>query len=79
LYVKEYIAARDGNAVNVKLLLQYDASPDVTDDHGWSALQWGARNPEIVLLCEEALRSRRPEVPVSISNIGYAGTKISSK
>ncbi|KAH8554577.1 hypothetical protein BGW37DRAFT_405434, partial [Umbelopsis sp. PMI_123] len=55
-------AARDGNAVNVKLLLQYDASPDVTDDHGWSALQWGARNPEIVLLCEEALRSRRPEV-----------------
>lgn len=45
-------------------MLQYDASPDVTDDHGWSALQWGARNQEIVLLCEEALRSRRPEVPV---------------
>ncbi|KAI8576266.1 hypothetical protein K450DRAFT_179544 [Umbelopsis ramanniana AG] len=60
-------AARDGNATNVKLLLQYDASPDVTDDHGWSALQWGARNQEIILLCEEALRSRRPEVPVSFS------------
>jgi ankyrin repeat protein len=51
--------------VNVKLLLQHDASPDVTDDHGWSALQWGAGNQEIVLLCEEALRSRRPEVSVS--------------
>ncbi|KAI9279718.1 hypothetical protein BC943DRAFT_363723 [Umbelopsis sp. AD052] len=64
-------AARDGNATNVKLLLQYDASPDVTDDHGWSALQWGARNQEIVLLCEEALRSRRPEVPVLSTSSQY--------
>ncbi|KAM3586816.1 hypothetical protein VKS41_001872 [Umbelopsis sp. WA50703] len=64
-------AARDGNAVNVKLLLQHDASPDVTDDHGWSALQWGAGNQEIVLLCEEALRSRRPEVSLPISSTQY--------
>ncbi|KAF7730544.1 hypothetical protein EC973_001925 [Apophysomyces ossiformis] len=54
-------AARDGNLPIVKMLLSYNASPDITDNHGWSAIQYAERNPKIVQLCEEALRCRRPD------------------
>ncbi|OAD07154.1 hypothetical protein MUCCIDRAFT_133745, partial [Mucor lusitanicus CBS 277.49] len=52
-------AARDGNVPIVKMLLGYHASPDITDSHGWSAIQYAERNPEIVQLCEEVLRMKR--------------------
>ncbi|KAI8393691.1 uncharacterized protein BYT42DRAFT_640825 [Radiomyces spectabilis] len=52
-------AARDGNLPIVKMLLYYMASPDLTDNHGWSAIQYAERSPEIVQACEEALRKRR--------------------
>ncbi|KAG2222029.1 hypothetical protein INT45_003674, partial [Circinella minor] len=55
-------AARDGNLPIVKTLLSYNASPDITDAHGWSAIQYAGRSPEIVQLCEEALRCRRHEL-----------------
>ncbi|KAI9249209.1 hypothetical protein BDA99DRAFT_564557 [Phascolomyces articulosus] len=55
-------AARDGNIPIVKTLLSYNASPDITDAHGWSAIQYAGRSPEIVQLCEEALRCKRHEL-----------------
>lgn len=53
--------ARDGNIPIVKMLLDYHASPDITDSHGWSAIQYAERNPEIVQLCEQVLRIKRSE------------------
>lgn len=51
------------------MLLGYHASPDITDSHGWSAIQYAERNPEIVQLCEEVLRMKRSElVSVSVKN-----------
>ncbi|KAK4517996.1 uncharacterized protein ATC70_001345 [Mucor velutinosus] len=58
-------AARDGNVPIVKMLLAYHASPDITDSHGWSAIQYAERNPEIVQLCEEVLRIKRSELVTS--------------
>ncbi|KAL0136013.1 hypothetical protein V8B55DRAFT_1395629 [Mucor lusitanicus] len=58
-------AARDGNVPIVKMLLGYHASPDITDSHGWSAIQYAERNPEIVQLCEEVLRMKRSELVTS--------------
>ncbi|KAI8096436.1 uncharacterized protein BX664DRAFT_363869 [Halteromyces radiatus] len=55
-------AARDGNLPIVQMLLGYGASPDITDSHGWSAIQYAEKNPDIVQLCEEALRTRRPDI-----------------
>ncbi|CAO3598400.1 unnamed protein product [Absidia cylindrospora] len=55
-------AARDGNLPIVQMLLSYDASPDITDSHGWSAIQYAENNSEIVQLCEEALRRKRPDI-----------------
>ncbi|KAI9493692.1 hypothetical protein BDB00DRAFT_928824 [Zychaea mexicana] len=55
-------AARDGNLPIVKTLLSYNASPDITDAHGWSAIQYAGRSPDIVQLYEEALRCKRPEL-----------------
>ncbi|SAL96596.1 hypothetical protein [Absidia glauca] len=55
-------AARDGNLPIVQMLLSYDASPDITDSHGWSAIQYAEMNPDIVQLCEESLRRKRPDV-----------------
>ncbi|CDS02745.1 hypothetical protein LRAMOSA00149 [Lichtheimia ramosa] len=52
-------AARDGNLPIVKTLLSYNASPDITDAHGWSAIQYAGRSPSIVQLYEEALRCKR--------------------
>ncbi|GAN01683.1 conserved hypothetical protein [Mucor ambiguus] len=60
-----YAAARDGNVPIVKMLLGYHASPDITDSHGWSAIQYAERNPEIVQLCEEVLRMKRSELVIS--------------
>ncbi|KAG2201829.1 hypothetical protein INT47_004386, partial [Mucor saturninus] len=54
-------AARDGNVPIVKILLDYHASPDITDSHGWSAIQYAEVNPEIVQLCEAVLRIRRSD------------------
>ncbi|CEG63058.1 hypothetical protein RMATCC62417_00266 [Rhizopus microsporus] len=54
-------AARDGNVPIIKTLLRYSASPDVTDSHGWSAIQYAERNPEIVQMCEQVLRVKRAE------------------
>ncbi|KAG0766413.1 hypothetical protein G6F60_000416 [Rhizopus arrhizus] len=54
-------AARDGTVPVVKILLRYNASPDITDSHGWSAIQYAERNPEIVQLCEQVLRVKRSE------------------
>ena len=59
-------AARDGNLPIVKTLLSYNASPDITDAHGWSAIQYAGRSPEIVQLYEEALRCKRHELAVSL-------------
>lgn len=59
-----YFIARDGNLPIVKMLLSYDASPDITDSHGWSAIQYAEKNPDIVQLCEEALRRKRPDISV---------------
>ncbi|KAI8989343.1 hypothetical protein BDB01DRAFT_904073 [Pilobolus umbonatus] len=56
-------AARDGNVPIVKILLNYHASSDLTDSHGWSAIQYAERNAEIVQLCEDALRKSRSEMP----------------
>lgn len=50
----------------VKILLRYNASPDITDSHGWSAIQYAERNPEIVQLCEQVLRVKRSEYTVRI-------------
>ncbi|CAO3631967.1 unnamed protein product [Mucor fragilis] len=47
------------------MLLGYHASPDITDSHGWSAIQYAERNPEIVQLCEEVLRMKRSELVTS--------------
>lgn len=47
------------------MLLSYHASPDITDTHGWSAIQYAERNPKIVQLCEEVLRIKRSELSVS--------------
>ncbi|GAA5809234.1 hypothetical protein MFLAVUS_002639 [Mucor flavus] len=58
-------AARDGNVPIVKMLLNYHASPDITDSHGWSAIQYAERNPEIVQLCEQVLRLNRSELSVT--------------
>jgi ankyrin repeat protein len=58
------IIARDGNIPIVSMLLSYRASPDITDSHGWSAIQFAERSPEIVQLCEEALRVKRLEYSV---------------
>ncbi|CAO3628714.1 unnamed protein product [Cunninghamella echinulata] len=55
-------AARDGNLPIVQMLLSYDASPDITDSHGWSSIQYAEKNPEIVQLCEQALRRKRPDI-----------------
>ncbi|KAL0091226.1 ankyrin repeat-containing domain protein [Phycomyces blakesleeanus] len=55
-------ASRDGNVPIVKMLLSYHASPDATDNHGWSAIQYAERSPDIVQACEESLRCRRPDV-----------------
>ncbi|KAI7864555.1 hypothetical protein BDF14DRAFT_1952592 [Spinellus fusiger] len=55
-------ASRDGNVPIVKMLLSYQASPDATDNHGWSAIQYAERSPDIVQACEEALRCTRPDV-----------------
>ncbi|ORZ17827.1 hypothetical protein BCR42DRAFT_350241 [Absidia repens] len=55
-------AARDGNLPIVQMLLSYDASPDITDSHGWSAIQYAENNSEIVQLCEETLRRKRPDI-----------------
>ncbi|ORZ06888.1 hypothetical protein BCR42DRAFT_383606 [Absidia repens] len=55
-------AARDGNLPIVQMLLSYDASPDITDSHGWSAIQYAENNPDIVQSCEEALRRKRPDI-----------------
>lgn len=46
------------------MLLNYDASPDITDSHGWSAIQYAEKNPDIVHLCEKALRRKRPDISV---------------
>ncbi|KAI9249541.1 hypothetical protein BY458DRAFT_525521 [Sporodiniella umbellata] len=54
-------AARDGTVPVVKLLLRYNASPDITDSHGWSAIQYAERTPEIIQLCEQVLRMKRAE------------------
>ncbi|RCI03883.1 hypothetical protein CU098_010454 [Rhizopus stolonifer] len=54
-------ASRDGTVPVVKMLLRYNASPDITDSHGWSAIQYAERNPEIVQLCEQVLRIKRSE------------------
>lgn len=68
-------AARDGNIPIVKMLLSYHASPDITDSHGWSAIQYAERNPEIVQLCEEVLRVKRSDLSVASSsnnnNVNY--------
>lgn len=53
--------ARDGNVPIVKILLDYHASPDITDSHGWSAIQYAERCSEIVQMCEEVLRIKRSE------------------
>ncbi|KAG2228875.1 hypothetical protein INT48_006757, partial [Thamnidium elegans] len=58
-------AARDGNIPIVKMLLDYHAAPDITDSHGWSAIQYAERNPEIVQLCEQVLRLNRSELSVT--------------
>jgi hypothetical protein len=63
--------ARDGNLPIVQMLLSYDASPDITDSHGWSAIQYAEMNPDIVQLCEESLRRKRPDVTVSRSKHIY--------
>ncbi|KAI8064636.1 hypothetical protein BC940DRAFT_259800 [Gongronella butleri] len=55
-------AARDGNLSIVQALLNFGASPDLTDSHGWSAIQYAERNPKIVQMCEHALRRKRPDV-----------------
>ncbi|CAO3634069.1 unnamed protein product [Cunninghamella blakesleeana] len=57
-------AARDGNLPIVQMLLSYDASPDITDSHGWSAIQYAEKNPEIVQLCEQSLRRKRPDITI---------------
>lgn len=49
------------------MLTNYHASPDITDSHGWSAIQYAERNPEIVQLCEQVLRVKRSELSVSSS------------
>ncbi|KAG0173493.1 hypothetical protein DFQ30_007845 [Apophysomyces sp. BC1015] len=60
-------AARDGNLPIVKMLLSYHASPDITDSHGWSAIQYAECSPKIVQLCEESLRCRRPDHPAFLT------------
>ncbi|KAF9431905.1 hypothetical protein BGZ76_011537 [Entomortierella beljakovae] len=55
-------AARDRHMSVVKILLDHDASPDLTDSNGWSSIQYGQMYPEIVQMFEAALRCRRPEV-----------------
>ncbi|KAI9263658.1 hypothetical protein EDC94DRAFT_540227 [Helicostylum pulchrum] len=64
-------AARDGNVPIVKMLLDYHASPDITDSHGWSAIQYAERNPEIVQLCEQVLRLHRSELSVTTTNTSH--------
>lgn len=54
----------------MKILLDYHASPDITDSHGWSAIQYAEVNPEIVQLCEQVLRIKRSELSVT-SNVNY--------
>ncbi|KAI8073501.1 uncharacterized protein B0P05DRAFT_573039 [Gilbertella persicaria] len=61
-------AARDGNVPIVKMLLSYHASPDITDSHGWSAIQYAERSPEIVQLCEQVLRIKRSELTVAANH-----------
>lgn len=58
------LLARDGNLPIVKTLLSYNASPDITDAHGWSAIQYAGRSPSIVQLYEEALRCKRTDMTV---------------
>lgn len=58
------MTARDGNLPIVKILLSYNASPDITDNHGWSAIQYAGLSPEIVQIYEEALRCKRHELAV---------------
>ncbi|KAG0219717.1 hypothetical protein B0O80DRAFT_430674 [Mortierella sp. GBAus27b] len=55
-------AARDRHMAVVKTLLRHNASPDLTDNNGWSSIQYGQSYPEIVQMFEEALRCKRPEV-----------------
>ncbi|KAI8379030.1 hypothetical protein BD560DRAFT_444982 [Blakeslea trispora] len=66
-------AARDGNMPIVKMLLDYHASPDKTDSHGWSAIQFAEKNPEVMRLCEQNLRVKRSELaePVHQGNMSY--------
>lgn len=54
--------ARDGNVSIVKTLLGFHASPDLTDSHGWSAIQYAERFPKIVQSCEHALKMKRSEL-----------------
>ncbi|KAF9139468.1 hypothetical protein BGX30_007906 [Mortierella sp. GBA39] len=55
-------AARDRHMAVVTTLLRHGASPDQTDNNGWSSIQYGQMYPEIVQLFEETLRCKRPEV-----------------
>ncbi|KAI8344279.1 hypothetical protein BC941DRAFT_491902 [Chlamydoabsidia padenii] len=55
-------AARDGNLPVTQILLNYGASPDITDSHGCSAIQYAEKKPNIVQLCEEALRRKRSDI-----------------
>jgi hypothetical protein len=61
-FANPQIIARDGNVSIVKTLLGFHASPDLTDSHGWSAIQYAERFPEIVQLCEHALKMKRSEL-----------------
>ncbi|KAL1923528.1 uncharacterized protein VTP21DRAFT_8508 [Calcarisporiella thermophila] len=66
--------ARDGHLHVVRLLLQHGASPDCTDHHGWSSIQYGQSYPGIVRVCEEALRCRRPRIKdknIALPSINY--------
>jgi hypothetical protein len=58
--------ARDGNISIVSLLLEYQASPDIVDSHGWSSIQFADRNSNIIKLCEEQLRIKRLGLIASI-------------
>ncbi|KAG9071809.1 hypothetical protein KI688_006025 [Linnemannia hyalina] len=52
----------DRHMAVVTTLLRHGASPDQTDNNGWSSIQYGQMYPEIVQMFEETLRCKRPEV-----------------
>ncbi|EEB98520.1 hypothetical protein MPER_01955, partial [Moniliophthora perniciosa FA553] len=52
-------AARDGNLEIVRILIQHGARPDFRDKNHRTSLQYAASHPQILRLCETALRHHR--------------------